>query len=135
MPGLPWVRMDSNIASNDKILHLLNDPSRDRWQAAASYLFALGWANGQGTDGRVPNVALGFVHGNAKTARLLVKYGLWSEAPAGYQIANFGERNPANEIVAKVRNAQSEGGKLGNCRRRHGDLCWKDGHCSREVAS
>lgn len=135
MPGLPWYRMDSNIASNDKILHLLADPSRDRWQAAASYMFACGWSQGQGTDGRVPSVALGFVHGNAKTARLLVKYRLWTEAVSGYQIVNFGERNPSSELAEAAKSAQSLGGRRGNCKRHHGDLCWKDGRCSREVAS
>ncbi len=50
--GLPWVRLDSNIASHDKILHLLSDPSPKRWQAAASYMFAMAWSGGQGCTAR-----------------------------------------------------------------------------------
>lgn len=128
MPGLPWVRLDSNIAMNDKILHLLADPSRDRWQAAASYLFALGWSQAQGTDGHVPSVALSFVHGNAKTSRLLVKYHLWTEATAGYQIINFGDRNPTSDVAEAKRAAQKAGAVKGNCIRHHGPECgcWRN---------
>ena len=133
--GLPWVRLDANIATHDKILHLLSDPSALRWQAAASYMFALAWSGGQGTDGRIATVALGFVHGNAKTARLLVKYRLWSEAVGGYQIVNFAERQQSKEASDAIRSLQSVGGKRGNCKRYHGDSCWKNGRCSVEAAS
>ena len=44
--GLPWVRLDANIATHDKMLALLADPSPQKWQAAASYMFALAWAGG-----------------------------------------------------------------------------------------
>ena len=133
--GLPWVRLDANIATHDKILFLASDPSALRWQAAFSYVCALAWSGGQGTDGRIPSAALGIVHGNAKTARLLVKYSLWKEAPAGYQIVNFELRQQSNQLSDAIKSAQSAGGKLGNCKRHHGDLCWKNGRCSREVAS
>lgn len=135
MPGLPWVRLDSNISTHDKILHLIGDPSTLRWQAAASYMFAMAWSGGQGTDGRIPTAALGIVHGNAKTARLLVKYRLWSEAVGGYSIVNFDHRQQLNTTTDAIRSAQSTGGKKGNCTRHHGELCWKNGKCSREAAS
>jgi len=133
--GLAWVRLDANISTHDKILHLLSDPSAQKWQAAFSYVCALGWSGGQGTDGRIPNAALGIVHGNAKTARLLVKYRLWEEATAGYSIVNFGTRQQLNSATEAIRTAQSQGGKQGNCKRHHGELCWKNGRCSREEAS
>ena len=77
--GLPWVRLDANISTHDKILYLASDPSAARWQAAFSYVCAIGWSGDQGTDGRISQVALPFVHGTATTARLLVKYQLWDE--------------------------------------------------------
>lgn len=133
--GLPWVRLDSNIASHDKILNLLTDPSPLKWQAFASYMCALGWSGGQGTDGKIPNSALGFVHANGKTARLLVKYSLWREGIAGYKIVNFEDRQQVEKVAETIRAAQSEGGKRGNCIRYHGELCWKNGRCSRDRAS
>jgi hypothetical protein len=135
MAGLPWVRLDSNISTHDKILYLVSDPSTLRWQAAFSYVCALAWSGGQGTDGKIPSAALGIVHGTQKTARLLVKYRLWTEATAGFQIVNFSQRQQSNDATTAIKAAQSTGGKLGNCKRHHGDLCWKNGKCSREEAS
>lgn len=133
--GLPWVRLDANISTHDKILYLASDPSAARWQAAFSYVCSLAWSGGQGTDGRIPSAALGIVHGNAKTARLLVKYRLWTEATAGYQIVNFELRQQTNQVSDAIKNAQSEGGKRGNCRRYHGETCWRSGRCSREATA
>ena len=127
--ALPWVRLDSNIATHDKILHLLADASTVKWQAAASYMFAMGWSGGQGTDGFVPRAALPMVHGTPKTARLLEKYHLWEEVTAGWQIKNFTERQQLEAVTAGKREAQRVGALKANCKRWHGDSCncWKDG--------
>jgi hypothetical protein len=133
--GLPWARLDVNIQTHDKILALCSDPSALRWQAAFSYVCAIAWSTGHGTDGKIPNAALGIVHGNAKTARLLVKYQLWDEATAGYQVRNFELRQQSNTLTGAIKQAQSDGGKRGNCKRHHGETCWRAGKCSREEAS
>lgn len=132
---LPWVRLDSNIASHDKILALIADPDRLKWQAVASYMFALGWSGAAGTDGRVPSNALAFVHGTTKTARLLVKYRLWQEAPGGFQIVNYDTRQQLETIAKGVKKAQSEGARRANCRRWHGENCWRNGECTTLEAS
>lgn len=133
--ALPWVRLDANIASHDKILNLLADPSPKRYQAAFSYVSALGWCGGHGTDGRVTHVALPMVHGTTATARLLVKYGLWVEAPGGYDIPNFPMRQELSAITAGRRAAQSAGALKANCRRWHGPECWREGAgCTRDAA-
>lgn len=121
--ALPWVRLDSNIGSHDKILALLADPSAKRWQAAFSYTVALGWAGGQGTDGRIPVAALPFVHATPTTARLLVKYGLWEEHPGSWQIVNYGDRQQLSVVADAKRAAQSLGARKANCKRHHGDEC------------
>jgi len=126
--GLPWVRLDSTIASHDKILHLVGDPSILKWKAAASYMFALGWSGAQGTDGFIPRAALLFVHGTPKTARLLEKYDLWAEAPGGYRIKNYGSRQQLAALAEGKKQAQRAGGTKGNCIRHHGPDCgcWKE---------
>src|SRR6266700_4220422 len=126
--GLPWVRLDSNIASHDKILHLLSDPSPKRWQAAASYMFAMAWSGGQGTDGHIPAAALAMVHGTPQTARLLVAYHLWTEATAGYQIRNYEQRQELMIVSESKRAAQRAGALKANCRRHHGPDCgcWRN---------
>lgn len=127
--ALPWVRLDSSIASHDKVLALLSDPSPKRWQAAASYMFALGWCGEHGTDGRVPTSALPFVHGTTGTAALLVKYGLWDEHDiTGYRIHNYAERQQLTTITEAKRVAASAAGRKAACIRHHGPDCgcWKD---------
>lgn len=133
--SLPWVRLDSHIGSHDKILGLLADPSPKRWQAAFSYCCALGWAGDQGTDGFVPRVALGFVHANEGTARLLVKYRLWEEGLTGWQIVNYLERQELAAVTAGKRESRRVASEKANCSRWHGPDCWIKGKgCRREVA-
>lgn len=127
--ALPWIRLDSSIASHDKILALLSDPSPKKWQAVSSYMFALGWSGEHGTDGRIPTSALPFIHGTAQTARLLVKYGLWIELDAGnYAIRNYAERQQLTVVTEAKRTAASIAGRKAACVRHHGPDCgcWKD---------
>ena len=124
--ALPWVRLDSHIGSHDKILALLADPSPKRWQAAFSYVCAIGWSGDQGTDGWVPTTALPFVHGNTTTGRLLVKYGLWDEELTGWRIRNFAERQELSIVRAGKREMKRAAAEKGNCRRWHGPSCWED---------
>lgn len=127
--ALPWVRLDVNIGSHDKILQLLSDPSAKRWQAAASYMFSLGWSGGHGTDGRIPKAALPFVHGTDSTARLLVKYRLWTEQTAAWQIVNYDERQELSVVSDAKRAAQAMGGRKSACHRNpdhpEGCQCWR----------
>lgn len=126
--ALPWVRLDSSIASHDKILALLSDPSPKKWQAVSSYMFALGWSGVNGTDGRVPTSALPFIHGNTATAKLLVKYGLWIEVDSlNYAIRNYAERQELAIVTESRRAAASAAGRKAACVRHHGPDCgcWK----------
>lgn len=127
---LPWVRLDSHIGSHDKVLSLLSDPSPRRWQAAFSYVSALGWAGDQGTNGAIPRVALPFIHGTNVTARLLVTYRLWEESLNGWQIVNFLERQELTAITAGKREAARIAGQKANCVRWHGPTCWGGDGCS-----
>ncbi len=133
--GLPWFRMDSNIGTHDKILNLLSDPSAQRWQAFTSYVCAIGWSTGSGTDGKISRNALGFIHGTTKTARLLEKYRLWSEAPGGWLIVNFGERQQLSMVADAKADARHLASIKANCVRHHGDSCWTGSSCTKAEAS
>jgi hypothetical protein len=126
--GLPWVRLDTGIASHDKTLGLLNDPSPKRYQAIASYMFGLGWSGEHGTDGRIPATALPFIHGTKVTAGLLVKYGFWEVSPGGWQIRNYLTRQELAVVTAAKKEAQRIGALKANCNRWHGEgcMCWQD---------
>lgn len=121
---LPWVRLDANIAGHDKILALLADPNPRRWQAGLSYVFALGWSGGQGTDGRIPTAALPIIHGTPATARLLVVHGLWENGTAdGWMIHNYAERQQLAANAAATHNARRLSAAKANCVRWHGPDC------------
>ena len=126
--GLPWVRLDANIATHDKVLALLADPSTKKWQAFSSYVCGLAWAGGQGTDGFIPRTALPMIHGTATTARLLEKYGLWDEARAGWQVRNYTKRQSLTAAADLVRQSKVRASVKGNCVRHHGPDCgcWKE---------
>ena len=126
--ALPWVRLDTNIATHDKILDLLADPSPKRWQAAFSYCASLAYSGGHGTDGRIPKAALPFVHGNPTTASLLCKYRLWQARTADWVIVNYATRQELTETTDAKRQAQSLGGKKSRCIANHGPDCgcWEE---------
>jgi hypothetical protein len=121
--ALPWVRLDSNISSHDKILELVNGTSQHRWRAAAVYQFAIGWCGGQGTDGHIPFTSLTAVHGSKAVAELLVSVGLWAPDPHGWHMPNWRGRQPTSDATEAVRAAQSKGAMKANCVRWHGPKC------------
>lgn len=132
--SLPWCRLDTNIAGNDKVLALL-DPSTGpkRWQAFALYVCGMGWSVGHSTDGLVPKVALKQLHGDVRTARLLVidrGFGsLWTEVPMGWHIVNFAERQQLDVITAGKNHAARVASEKANCVRWHKQPCWQGDHC------
>lgn len=88
--GLPWVRLDANIASHDKILAALH--TRGGKAAIAVYLFSLSWSGGQGTDGHIPAYALPMIHATRPDIAILVDTGLWHPNGDGWDIHNYAKR-------------------------------------------
>ena len=126
--SLPWVRLDTGIASHDKILALLSDPSSKRWQAAFSFTCAIGWSGDHGTDGLIPSTALPFVHGTTATAALLEKHDLWEPAERGWFMPNYAERQELALVTAAKRASKKAASRKGNCVRHHGPACgcWRE---------
>ena len=124
MAGLPWIRVDTNVNTHDKILELVGGGSKGR-AAGFVYWMSLCYAGGQDTGGLIKKAVLPFLHGTPADARLLVESRLWTPADGGWQIVNYGTRNVVGAsqqaIADGIRAAQSEGGKKGADRR------WNDG--------
>jgi len=128
MTSLLWVRIDSDLASHDKILNLVHDANPRRWQAAFSYVCAIGWSGGRGTDGKVSAYALPYIHGTSTTARLLVEHGLWEPNGRGsWQIHNFADRQQTTAVTEQRRTEAARAA----CIRWHGPECWGPKGCSR----
>ncbi len=126
--SLPWFRVDTNIASHDKILALLDDPAPAgvKYRALWSYVCAIGWSVDAETDGRIPRSAFVFVHATPATARLLVKFDLWHEEPPGYRIHNYGDRQALARTANAIRESRRLAGQRAACLRWHGPDCWDD---------
>jgi len=124
--ALPWVKLDTGIPTHDKFLALIHDPSPKRWQAAASYMFALAWSGAAGTDGRIPTYALASVHGTQATARLLVKHRLWEEKTGAWQVHNWDVHQLTTATADELANRRKRGAERTNCKRWHDPECWTD---------
>lgn len=126
--SLPWVRLDSNIASHDKILALLAKPNGAK--AFVLYVSALGYAGGHGTDGRIARHTLAMIHGTAKLAEMLIEQRLWEYDPEGggsYLIYNYADRQELAFVTEQRKASQRRAARRTNCRRWHieGCECWK----------
>ena len=95
MAALSWVRVDAALASNHKVLALLTERGGDH--ALCVYIFALGHSGQQGTDGFIPDIALGVIHGRKRDAELLMQVGMWRRVPGGYEVPDWAEYQPAGE--------------------------------------
>lgn len=132
---LPWVRIDTNLPSHDKILGLLDEkPDGSGHRAAFVYVCCIAYCGANGTDGLIPFRALPFVHGRKRDMELLVKNGLLRPDRLGWTIPNYLERQQSQQDVDKALNARRFGAKKANCIRWHGiDCgCWKGDEGSNE---
>lgn len=104
--GLPWIRLDTQFASNPKVLSLLADK---KYRAAFSYVAALGYSGAHGTDGFLPELCLPFVHATKADAAGLVDVGLWNECPGGWEINGWSEFQQSDEDAQKRRERAQKG--------------------------
>lgn len=98
--GLPWVRLDTQFASNPKILYLIEDR---KWRAAFVWMASLAYAGAQGTDGFVPAAALPLLHASPADALALIEVGLWNESLGGWEINSWAEHQPSNKETQERR--------------------------------
>lgn len=112
--GLPWIRMDTNVAANDKIADLVDSNGPKGKQAGFVYLCALGYAGAHETDGLIKRSALKFCHGTSADAALLVAAGLWeAHGDLGWRIKNYGTRNAVGAAQQAISEARSDAGRKG----------------------
>jgi hypothetical protein len=126
---LPWVRLDTNLPSHDKVLALLDEkPDGSGHRAAFAYVCSIAYCGQNGTDGLIPFRALMFVHARKRDAELLVKHMLWTPDPMGWRIPNYLERQQSQQDTESARAGKRLGALKANCVRWHGDdcNCWKE---------
>jgi len=94
--GLPWVRLDTQMPSNPKVLELT---SAGKWRAAFVYVAGLAYAGQHGTDGYIPDTCLMFIHATRKDAAELVKVGLWHDDVGGWVINGWSDFQISDEAA------------------------------------
>lgn len=125
MNGLPWIRFDTTLPENPKILELVSR----RGGAASAFVYCCGlaYAGRHGTDGFIPRSALSRLHGKKADAAALVDVGLWEDLETGWLVHDWAEYQQSSQTTEEVRAKQRAGSAKGNCRRWHkvGCECWK----------
>ncbi len=116
--GLPWVRLDTQFASNPKVVELAADK---KWRAAFVYVASLAYSGAHGTDGFIPASCLFLVHATKADADALVSVGLWRPAPNGWDINGWDEFQVSDEAARKRRERAQKGGlkRAENARKAH----------------
>jgi hypothetical protein len=126
--GLPWVRLDTALPRNSKVVAVLAE--RDGHRAAFLYICSLAYCGEQGSDGYIPKGVLPLIHGRPKDAALLVRHRLWHEENGGigWFVNGWAEFQPSSaETQERARKARQAALKA-NCTRWHepGCMCWKE---------
>lgn len=123
---MAWFKADDKLHSHRKTRKLLRSASPKRRDVAPLGLWTAAgtWSADNLTDGFVPADELDSWDDNADVlAARLVAAGLWVEAEVdgepGYRFHDWARHNPDAASVLAKREAESEGGKLGNHVRWH----------------
>lgn len=126
---LPWIRLDTNLPSHDKILDLVDRYRRDGMATAFVYVASLTYCGHNGTDGLITRSALPLIHGTKRDADRLVEVRLWALVERGWFVPNYLARNEESSVTEAKAAAQIVAGRKAACARWHEDgcTCWKEG--------
>lgn len=96
--GLPWVRLETALPTNPKVLALVEDGA---FRAFTAYICGLSYCGAQGTSGFIPRSALPFIHARRTDAVKLVEVGLWVECAGGWDVNGWNDFQPTSEEIER----------------------------------
>jgi hypothetical protein len=97
---LPWIRLDTAMPDNPKVLALVD--LGDRGMAAAFvWTCSLAYSGKHGLDGFIPKNALSRINGRAPHVKLLLEYGLWKDEGIGWSINGWEDFQESTEETQK----------------------------------
>ena len=99
--ALPWVRLDTSMPDNPKILGLLTE--RDGHRAAFVWICCMAYAGKHGTDGFIPREAVSRVNGRNTDMTLLVRHSALKELAGGWEICGWDEFQLSDDAAVKRR--------------------------------
>jgi len=104
MAGLKWIRLETTIFENPKLLYLKEDK---QYKTIVVHLEAMTYSGRHSLAGFVPKAALRIMGATAADANRLVAAGLWQPAPGGWDINGWAEFQLADE-EANARSAKAK---------------------------
>lgn len=109
--GLPWVRVDSDLAQNPKVLDLIAEHGQRGMAAGFMFICSIGYSAAHNTDGSIRKAALASIHGTPALARLLVEVGLWEPVEKGWRVTKYADHQPTLATREAMEKARSDAGR------------------------
>ena len=119
MTGLPWIRFDTTLPDDPKVLLLVG--MRDGLAAGFVYCCGLAYSGKHGTDGFIPSGALPRLNGRPAHAARLVEVGLWIAVPGGWLIHGWADRQESTDASRARREKAQKAAAARWSRPRSGD--------------
>lgn len=116
MAGLPWIRLQTTMFENPKILNLKEDR---QWRAIVAHLEAMTYVGRNALAGYIPKTAVRLLHISNNDVTRLVSEGLWQPAPGGWQINGWDEYQLA-DAEARARSEKAKKAAAARWNRRNG---------------
>lgn len=116
MAGLPWIRLQTTMFENPKILNLKEDR---QWRAIVAHLEAMTYVGRNALAGYIPKTAVRLLHISNNDVNRLVSEGLWQPAPGGWQINGWDEYQLA-DAEARARSEKAKKAAAARWNRRNG---------------
>lgn len=96
--GLMWIRLDTTMFDNPKLLYLQEDKQH---RAIVAHLQAMCYSGRHNLGGFVPKAALRVFGATPADADQLVQHDLWRPAPGGWDINGWNEFQLASDEATK----------------------------------
>jgi hypothetical protein len=93
--GLPWIRLDTSMPDNPKLLGLLTE--KDGHRAAFVWVCAMSYAGKHGTDGFLTRESVARINGRSTDMALLVTHGFLEVLAGGWQLHGWDEFQISDE--------------------------------------
>lgn len=106
MAGLKWIRLETTLFENPKLLYLQEDK---QYKAIVTHLQGMCYSGRHGLAGFIPKAALRVLGANVTDAKRLVDSNLWSPAAGGWQINGWDEYQVAGIDEQKRRERAQKG--------------------------
>ncbi len=98
MAGLKWIRLETTMFENPKLLYLKEDR---QFKAIIVHLEGMCYSGRHALAGYVPKAALRIIGATSADANRLVAEGLWAAVPGGWQVNGWDEYQLADDESQK----------------------------------